>query len=103
MSEQIRTRGKAGSESGPGPASRAVTHPREVAAVVMARMNQVIARKDELGIAVHGLMQVMQQLARIHDEQLLAIEQLRRRVKDLENGAAGGGTHPSPPGAVGRP
>jgi hypothetical protein len=96
MTEQIKTTGRAAPGSGSPATSRAITHPREVAAVVMARMNQVNAKKDELGISIHGLMEVMQQLTKIHDEQLLAIEQLRRRVKALETGTAAGG-QPSPP------
>ncbi|HEX7889855.1 MAG TPA: hypothetical protein VF522_10890 [Ramlibacter sp.] len=95
MTEQIKTTGRATPGSGPTSTPRAITHPREVAAVVMARMNQVNAKKDELGVSIHGLMEVMQQLTKIHDEQLLAIEQLRRRVKALETGTAGG--QPSPP------
>jgi len=68
---------------------RAITNPREVAAVVAARMNQVNSKKDELAIAIHGMVDVTQQLARVYGEQLLLIEQLRRRVKTLEAGGAG--------------
>ena len=67
---------------------RAVSDPREVASIVMARMNLVNAKKDELAIAIHGLVDITQQLTRTYAEQLLAIEQLRRRVKALEAAAA---------------
>jgi hypothetical protein len=67
---------------------RAVSDPREVAAVVMARMHQVNARKDELTTAINGLIDITQQLTRTYGEQLIAIEHLRRRVKALEAAAA---------------
>jgi hypothetical protein len=73
---------------------RAITNPREVAAVVAARMNLVNAKKDDPTVAIHGLVDVTQQLARVYAEQLVFIEQLRRRVKALE--AAGGNTPPAP-------
>ena len=70
------------------PTHRAITDPREVAGVVMARMNLVTAKRDELAMAINGLVDMTQQLTRVYSEQLLAIEQLRRRVRALE--AAGG-------------
>jgi len=91
MNEQINTT-QSGQQSTPPAAAaprRAITNPREVAAVVMARMNQVNSKKDELAIAIHGMVDVTQQLARVYGEQLLVIEQLRRRVKALEAGGAG--------------
>jgi hypothetical protein len=101
MIERIKTTDPASSEPEPESETsltpRTISHPREVAAVVMARMNQVNVKKDELGDSVDGLMEVMQQLTKIHEEQLLAMEQLRRRVKALESGVAGGASHPAPP------
>lgn len=76
------------------PAQRAISDPREVATLVMARMNLVNTKKDELAIAIHGLVDITQQLTRTYGEQLLAIEQLRRRVKALEAAAAGSATDP---------
>ena len=70
------------------PTHRAVSDPREVAGIDMARMNLVNAKKDELAVALHGLVDITQQLTRTYAEQLLAIEQLRRRVKALEAVAA---------------
>jgi uncharacterized coiled-coil DUF342 family protein len=80
------------------PAQRAISDPREVATVVMARMNQVNAKKDELAAAINGLVDITQQLTRTYGEQLLAIEQLRRRVKALE--AAAPSTPPDPSATV---
>jgi methyl-accepting chemotaxis protein len=80
------------------PTHRAISDPREVATVVMARMNQVNAKKDELAAAINGLVDITQQLTRTYAEQLLAIEQLRRRVKALE--AAAAPTTPADPSAT---
>ena len=73
--------------AGQPPTHRAISDPREVAKVVMARMNQVNAKKDELTAAIDGLVDIARQLTRTYAEQQLAIEQLRRRVKALEAAA----------------
>ncbi len=72
--------------------SRSVSDPREVAAVIMARMNIVNAKKDELTIAIKGLTDITQQLARAYGEQVQLIDRLANRVKALEvtAGATGG-------------
>src|SRR3954463_10301320 len=77
------------------PGQRAVSDPREVASVVMARMNQVNTKKDELALAINGLVDITQQLTRTYGEQLLAIAQLRRRVRALEAAAAGAEAAPA--------
>jgi hypothetical protein len=83
------------------PARRAISDPRDVATVVMARMNLVNTKKDELTMAINGLVDMTQQLTRTYAEQLLAIEQLRRRVKALEGaGAAGASAMASDPPAL---
>ncbi len=72
----------------PGPPgqqnARSISDPREVANLVMARMNMVNAKKDELTIAIKGLSDVTQQLARAYAQQMLVMEQIARRVKALE-------------------
>ena len=77
------------------PTHRAVSDPREVAAIVMTRANQVNAKKDELAMATNGLVDITQQLTRTYAEQLLAIEHLRRRVKALETAAPSSSAQPS--------
>ena len=67
---------------------RATSDPREVAALVMDRMNQVNIKKEELGVAIRGLIDVTQQLTRTYVTQTVVVEQLRRRVKALETPAA---------------
>ena len=88
------TTAEAGKDPEGKPARRTVSDPREVAGLVMHRLNFVNAKKDELAIAIHGLVDITQQLTRTYAEQLLAIEQLRRRVKALE-AATGNGPGPS--------
>jgi hypothetical protein len=68
---------------------RAVSDPREVAALVMQRMQLVSAKKDELELAINGLVDITKQLTRTYGEQLVAVEHLRRRVKALEAAAPG--------------
>ena len=80
----------------PKPAQRAISDPREVATVVMARMNQVNVKKDERAMAINGLVDITQQLTKTYAAQLVAIEQLRRRVKALE----GRGATPTEPQAT---
>ncbi|MDM0024471.1 hypothetical protein [Variovorax saccharolyticus] len=81
------TQGKPAPDRGPPAAqqnARSISDPREVATLVMARMNMVNTKKDELTIAIKGLSDVTQQLARAYAQQMLAMEQLARRVKALE-------------------
>lgn len=80
----------AGKPADAKPTHRAISDPREVATVVMSRMNMVNVKKDELASAINGLVDITQQLTRTYAAQLLAIEQLRRRVKALEAGGGAG-------------
>jgi hypothetical protein len=64
--------------------TKAISHPREVAALVMAQMNMVNAKKDELTIAIKGLTDIAQQLTQAYAGQVKLIEQLAGRVKALE-------------------
>lgn len=88
MSEQNRAEAGPQSATGAQQNARAISDPRDVATVVMARMNMVNTRKDELTIAIKGLSDITQQLARSYAQQLLAIEGLNRRIKELEEAAS---------------
>jgi hypothetical protein len=57
-------------------------------------MSVVNTKKDELTMAINGLVELTQQLTRTYAEQMLAIEQLRRRVKALEAAAGAGASAP---------
>ena len=85
------------------PAGKAVSDPREVATLVMARMNVVNSKKDELTIAIKGLSDITQQLAMTYAEQLRSIEGLSSRLKALEAAArtgTGAGTNGAAPTAA---
>lgn len=76
------------------PGQRAISDPREVAAEVMARIQQVKAKRDEMGAAIDALADLTRQLTRTYGAQLVAIEQLRSRVKALEAQVAAQATPP---------
>jgi hypothetical protein len=97
MSEQSKaaepTPAQAGADAAQAQAGqRTISDPREVASLVMARMNLVNAKKDELARAIEGLVDITQQLTRTYGAQMVAMEHLRRRVKALE--AQAGATTP---------
>jgi hypothetical protein len=85
-------------EAAAQPGQRAISDPREVAAVVMARMNTVKAKKQELGAAIDALVDITQQLTRTYGAQMVAMEQMRRRIKALEAQVAA--QTPNPPETV---
>lgn len=61
-----------------------ISDPREIAAVVMARMNLINTKKDELTIAMKGLTDLTQQLVQAYAAQMQVIEQLTARLKAVE-------------------
>ena len=75
----------------PRPQPQTISDPRQIAAVVMARMNLINTKKDELTIAIKGLMDLTQQLVQAYAGQMQVIEQLAARLKAMEetNGAKG--------------
>ena len=72
---------------------KVISDPRQVAAVVMAQMNRVNAKKDELTIAIKGLTDIAQQLTQAYAGQVQAIEQLTNRLKALEEKAGANGAN----------
>src|SRR5215813_7777668 len=75
----------------PRPQPQAISDPRQIATVVMARMNLINTKKDELTIAIKGLTDLTQQLVQAYAGQMQLIEQLAARLKAMEetNGAKG--------------
>lgn len=63
--------------------------PHEVVAALMARMNLVNTKKDELTLAIRGLTDFTQTLAKAYAGQMQVIQQLANRVKALEVTAGG--------------
>src|SRR5262249_45763671 len=64
----------------PRPQLQAISDPRQIAAVVMARMNLINTKKDELTIAMKGLTDLTQQLLQAYAGQMQVIEQLATRL-----------------------
>lgn len=63
---------------------RAISDPKEVAQLVMMRIDQVNSKKDELTIAVKTLADTAKQLANVYARQQTQINQLTKKVEELE-------------------
>jgi hypothetical protein len=63
---------------------RVLTHPQDVMALVLRQVDVVNTTKDELTIALKGLMDLTKQLAQAYAAQAQAIQALQARVKALE-------------------
>lgn len=66
---------------------RVISHPNDVAGLVMMQIDNVNAKKDELTIAVKGLADTAKQLVRAYAQQQQVIGKLAERVKKLEEKA----------------
>src|SRR5262249_25120330 len=65
----------------------------QIAAVVMARMNLINSKKDELTIAMKGLTDLTQELVQAYATQMQVIEQLATRLKAVEEQAGANGVN----------
>jgi len=63
---------------------RTISDPREVAQLVMMRIDHVNAQKDELTIAVKALADTARQLVGVYASQQGQIAMLVKRVEELE-------------------
>src|SRR5712691_5484791 len=102
MSEQVQTtvseEATVGTQAVGNPAANrqqptAISDPRQIAAVVMARMNLINTKKDELTIAIKGLTDLTQQLVQAYAGQMQVIEQLATRLKAVEETAGAKGVN----------
>ena len=75
------------------PQPQAIADPRQIAAVVMARMNLINTKKDELTIAIKGVTDLTQQLVQAYAAQMQVIEQLAARLKAVEEAAGAKGVN----------
>lgn len=66
---------------------RVLSNPNDVAGLVLAQLNHVNNKKDELTIAIKGLADTTQQLVRAYADHTRTIQQLAERVKVLEGKA----------------
>ena len=63
---------------------RVISNPNDVAGLVLAQLNHVNNKKDELTIAIKGLADTTQQLVRVYADHTRTIQKLVERVKALE-------------------
>jgi len=63
---------------------RVISNPNDVASLVLAQLNHVNNKKDELTIAIKGLADTTQQLVRAYADHTRTIQMLAERVKALE-------------------
>ncbi len=70
------------------PQPRVISDPKDVAQLVMMRIDQVNSKKDELTIAIKTLADTAKQLTSTYAKQQAQIQKLAKRVEELEN--AGG-------------
>lgn len=81
---QNRMNGQAKLSGGKPKPGRAISDPKEVAQLVMMRIDHVNATKDELTTAVKALADTAKQLVSVYAKQQGQIEQLARKVEELE-------------------
>ena len=67
---------------------RVISDPKDVAQLVMMRIDHVNSKKDELTIAVKALADTAKQLVSVYAKQQAQIAKLAKRVEELEK--AGG-------------
>lgn len=63
---------------------RVISNPNDVAGLVLAQLNHVNNKKDELTIAIKSLADTTQQLVRVYADHTRTIQKLAERVKALE-------------------
>ena len=63
---------------------RVISDPKDVAQLVMMRIDHVNAKKDELTIAVKSLADTAKQLVSVYAKQQAQIAKLAKRVEELE-------------------
>jgi hypothetical protein len=78
---KINEQPKVNGQAKPG---RAISDPKEVAQLVMMRIDHVNSKKDELTIAVKALADTAKQLVSVYANQQAQIAKLAKRVEELE-------------------
>ena len=67
---------------------RVISDPKDVAQLVMMRIDHVNSKKDELTIAVKALADTAKQLVSVYAKQQTQIAKLVKRVEELEKAKA---------------
>ena len=79
--KQTKVNGQAKPQAKPG---RVISDPKDVAQLVMMRIDNVNSKKDELTIAVKALADTAKQLVSVYAKQQTQITKLAKRVEELE-------------------
>lgn len=82
--DKKETPAKPGKPNGQAKPGRVISDPKEVAQLVMMRIDHVNSKKDELTIAVKALADTAKQLTGTYARQQAQIEKLAKRVEELE-------------------
>jgi hypothetical protein len=77
--KQTKVNGKPQAKPG-----RVISDPKDVAQLVMMRIDHVNSKKDELTIAVKALADTAKQLVSVYAKQQAQIEKLAKKVEELE-------------------
>ncbi|MBI3898346.1 MAG: hypothetical protein HY308_08615 [Gammaproteobacteria bacterium] len=85
QNKQSKTNGQQANKSGKQP--RVISHPNDVASVVMMQIDAVNTKKDELTIAAKGLADTAKQLVRAYAQQAAVIQKLQHKLAELEGKA----------------
>lgn len=84
---QTKSANDNGQTQAKGGKPRVISHPGDVAGLVMMQIDAVNTKKDELTIAAKGLADTAKQLVRAYAQQVAVIDKLQRKVKELEGKA----------------
>ncbi len=68
-----------------GTGARHISEPRDVASLVLMQVDAVNTKKDDLTIAIKGLVDTTKQLVNAYAKQTQTIKKLQERVRELES------------------
>ena len=63
---------------------KVISHPNDVANLVISQLNVVKTRKDDLETAIKGLAELTTQLVRAYASNAQTIQQMYKKIKELE-------------------
>jgi len=84
MAEATSTTTKPSKTNGQAKPNRVISDPKDVAQLVMMRIDHVNSKKDELTIAVKSLADTAKQLVSVYAKQQAQIAKLAKKVEELE-------------------
>ncbi len=67
---------------------RVISNPNDIAALVLMQVDAVNSKKDELTASIKSMTDLTKQLARAYGEHTKMIQELQKRVKELEKNKA---------------